>query len=117
MVIRPRYPLGRGDGGQTGFASQPSVSPNGVGHLAISLTHEMSTMSLRTELPLFGYSGGAERFNETITDIHREMYRNWNDEDLQRHPREATLYCDAVRRSTRCPDLPDAFILGALTNI
>lgn len=70
--------------------------------------------TLEAELREAGYRGDLGEFRDLLLDIKNGLYRNWSDETLTLHPREAIRYCDAVRYHSRLDALDDYLILRIL---
>jgi hypothetical protein len=50
-----------------------------------------------------------------LPELLGNLHGNWSDEELMRHPRLASDFCDAVRNWDGCEILPDDLILGLLS--
>jgi hypothetical protein len=63
----------------------------------------------------FGVDLSKEDFTDQMVDAFSEIYRGtWSVDELLLHPREATRFCDDVRRQHSYYDLPDDIILRVI---
>jgi hypothetical protein len=65
----------------------------------------------------YGCELDAVAFRALLTDTLSGMHPTWNDVDLMHRPSEALRYCQGIRQASGCFDLPDEFILRALSGI
>jgi hypothetical protein len=64
----------------------------------------------------YGIEEDPEQFIDRLVDLMAEMYPACTVDELLLRPREAILFCDAVRHGTGYIDLPDDIILRPLLN-
>lgn len=57
-----------------------------------------------------------DEFRDTVQELKAIMYPAWSDEELTYHPEEAILFCNAVRKKSRCLALKNNLILRTLAN-
>jgi hypothetical protein len=63
----------------------------------------------------FGVNRTREEFIDIMTDYFNGVYRGtWTIDELLLHPREATKFCDDVRRNFHYYDVPDDIILRSI---
>jgi len=63
----------------------------------------------------FGVDLSREAFSDQMIDEFNGVYRGgWTIDELLLHPREATRFCDDVRRKFGYWDLPDDIILRVI---
>lgn len=62
----------------------------------------------------FGVNLSREDLTEQMVDEFNSAYRSWTIDELLVHPREATRFCDDVRRKFGYWDLPDDIILRVI---
>jgi hypothetical protein len=78
----------------------------------------MSPMKLEDELRLYGCDLTPQVFENTLANLLAALFPpNVSSEQLLHEPDRAKRYCDAVRRSTGCEELPDEMILRRLQNV
>ena len=71
---------------------------------------------LEKELEFYGCSMPADEFNDLLADLHHNMHRGWNSEQLLYRPSYGTVFVEAVRaRSSQ--GLPEEMILRRLRNL
>ncbi len=71
---------------------------------------------LSKELESLGCKLDETEFRETLLELHVILHPSWTDEELLFHPRDASVYCEAIRFKTECSALPDHLILRTLIN-
>jgi hypothetical protein len=65
----------------------------------------------------FGVNLERDELTDQMVNEFNTMYRgNWTIDELCLHPREATRFCDDVRRKYAYWDLPDDIILRSIMN-
>ena len=63
----------------------------------------------------FGVALSKDDFTDQMVDDFAETYRDdWTIDELLLHPREATRFCDDIRRKHSYYDLPDDIILRVI---
>jgi hypothetical protein len=70
---------------------------------------------LSTALPEHGCNADPQTFREEVTELFRQMYPSWTQDDLACEPREAVKFCDMIRERFG-PKLPDSLSMKTLFN-
>jgi hypothetical protein len=71
---------------------------------------------LEKELSSYSCGLNREQFRGLVSDKFATMFRNKTDEWLVVRPSLGIKFCDAIRQTATCEDLPDYLILNTLLN-